>query len=181
MDFRTVTTVVVLLALLLAWYALLEYVERRRRRKAGREWVRYAAPDIHRYWRSNGKPVPRGRPSPAPARQSLLFRGARRRYGFAVTSVLIAYGLVTLGNHLFSFPPLIIFAAAVAAALTLAGLGPGLLALALATLLSDFFFVRPAFVFSLDWQVFRLSLLYLFGALLSAFISRRLSSRSAAS
>jgi ABC-type thiamin/hydroxymethylpyrimidine transport system permease subunit len=42
-------------------------------------------------------------------------------------------------------------------------------------------FVRPRFVFSLDWQVFRLSLSYLLAGLLSAFISKLLSTRAAAS
>lgn len=196
MDLSTVTTVVVLTALLLTWYALLEYVERRRRRKdavpaetpaatggreAGRERGRGAALYVHRYWRSNGKPAPRARPSPTPVGQSLMYRGTPWRYGFAATSVLLAYGLVTLGSLLFAFPPLIFFAAAVAVTVTLAGPAPGLFALILATLLSDFFFIRPTFVFSLDRQVFKLSLLYLFGALLSAFISKRLSSTSAAS
>lgn len=85
-----------------------------------------------------------------------MLQGPRARYGFAVIGVLLAHLLVALGNLLFSFPPLIFFAAAVAVTLTLAGLTPGLCALTLATLLSDFFFVRPAFAFSLDWRVFRL-------------------------
>lgn len=93
--------------------------------------------------------------------------------------MLTAYPFVTLFDVMFSFPPFIFFAAAVAVAFTLAGRGPGLLALLLATTLSDFFFVEPTFVFSMDWQVFRLSLVYLLGGLLSVFISRRLSARRA--
>jgi K+-sensing histidine kinase KdpD len=110
-----------------------------------------------------------------------VFQRPAARYGLAVITVLIAHSLVALGNLLVSSPPLILFAAAVAVTFTLAGRAAGLFALLLATLLSDFFFVRPTFVFSLDRQVFRLSLLYLLGALLSAFISRRLTSTSAAS
>jgi K+-sensing histidine kinase KdpD len=83
---------------------------------------------------------------------------------------------VILGNLLFSFPPLIFFGAAVAFTFTLVGRAPGLFACVLATLLSDFFFVKPTFVFSLDWQVFRLSVFYLVGGLLSVFISKRLTS-----
>ena len=109
-----------------------------------------------------------------------MFRGLAARYGLAIITVLLAHLLVTLGSLLSLFPPLIFFAAAVAATLTLGGRAPGLLALVLATLLSDFFFIKPAFVFSLDWQVLRLSLLYLLGGLLSVFISKRLSSTSAA-
>jgi len=90
--------------------------------------------------------------------------------------VLLAYLFVTLSNLLFSFPPLIFFGAAVAFSFTLAGRAPGFFALVLATLLSDFFFVKPTFVFSLDRQVFKLSVLYLAGGLLCLFISKRLTS-----
>ena len=91
-------------------------------------------------------------------------------------SVLLAYLFVTLGNLLFSLPPLIFFGAAVAFAFTFGGRVSGLFAFVLATLLSDFFFVKPTLVFSLDWQVFRLSVFYLLGGLLSVFISKRLTS-----
>jgi K+-sensing histidine kinase KdpD len=94
---------------------------------------------------------------------------------------LLAGVFVAVGDLLLQFPPLIFFAAAVAVALTLAGAAPGLFALVLATLLSDFFFVRPRFAFSLDWQVFRLSLIYLLAGLLSALISKLLSPRAAVS
>ena len=191
MDFITVTTAVVLLSILLAWYALLEYLERRRRKdveppkplsltgrrgadgERGHEESRLAT---RQFWRSNGKHPPAALSSPAPGSQHLVFQGVVPRYGFALISVLLACVFVTLGNLLFSFPPLIFFAAAVATTLTLGGRTPGLFALVLATLLSDFFFIKPAFVFSLDWQVFRLSLFYLLGGLLSVFISKRLSS-----
>lgn len=66
-------------------------------------------------------------------------------------------------------------------ACTLAGPGPGLFALLPATLLSDFFFVEPTLVLSLDRQVFGLSLVYLPGGLLSLFISRRPSARTSSS
>ena len=176
MDFATVTTAAALLAVLLAWYALLEYEDRRRGKGESRPRrapveggesllrVRRRAGAVPRQnWRSNGHHPP-----------------ARGAYGLAATGVLVAYALVALGDLLFSFPPFIFFAAAVAAALTLWGRGPGLFALLLATLLSDFFFVEPAFVLSLDWQVFRLSLVYLLGGLLSVFISRRLAPRLSA-
>ena len=118
-----------------------------------------------------GRHAPRGQPcfpglSPSTASRS---------------SVLLAGVFVAAGDLLFAFPPLIFFAAAVAFTLTLAGAAPGLFALVMATLLSDFFFIRPRFVFSLDGQVFRLSLIYLSAGLLSALISKLLSSRPAAS
>ena len=134
---------------------------------------------IRQFWRSNGSP-PTRRPSPAPKDRHVVFQGLTARYGFALASVLLAQLLVTLGQLLFSFPPLIFFAAAVAVTPTLAGRASDFLALILAALLSDFFFVQPAFVFSLHWQVSKLSLVYLFGGLLSVFISKRLSSMSAA-
>lgn len=112
-------------------------------------------------------------------RTILLSRGAVLRYSFAVISVTLAYVLVTVGNLLFSFPPLIFFGIAVATTLTFAGRIPGLLGLILATLISDFFFVKPTLVFSLNWHTFRLSLLYLLGGMLSVFISNLLSSRRA--
>jgi len=181
MDFITVTAAVVLFSLLLVWYALLEYLEQRRRKDveppkpfplpggrgaAGERRHEGGRLVTRQFWRSNGRPLPRRRPSPAPRDRHVVFQGLAARYGLAGITVLLAHLLVTLGNLLFSFPPLIFFAAAVAATLTLAGPAPGFFALLLATLLSDFFFVQPTFVFSLDRQVFRLSLFYLFGGLL---------------
>jgi K+-sensing histidine kinase KdpD len=81
--------------------------------------------------------------------------------------VLPAYLFSTLGNLLFTLTPLIFFGAAVAFSFTFGGRTPGLLACVLSTLLSDFFFVKPTFVFSLDWQVFNLSVFYLPSVLIS--------------
>ncbi len=190
MDFITVSTGVVLLAILVAWYALLEYEERRQRgdlerRKhlpefgerqvRGRELRRPAVGDVaEKLWRSNGRRLPTGMSPSTGGGKRLVFQGLIFRYGLAVTSVLLAYLFVTLGNLLFSFPPLIFFGAAVAFTFTFGGRAPGLCAFVLATLLSDFFFIKPTLVFSLDWQVFRLSAFYLLGGLLSVFLSKRL-------
>ena len=132
---------------------------------------------MRRHRGSNGHRPSRPQSVPAHAGRVISYRGS---YGLAVTGVLIAYLIVTLGDLLFSSPPFIFFGAAVALAFTLAGRGPGLFALLVATMLSDFFFVEPAFVFSLDRQVFRLSLVYLLGGLLSVFISHRLAARTSA-
>ena len=187
MDVTSVSVAVVLLLILLAWYALLEYEDRhgeenvrgttrppakglrRARRLSGRE-AGGEAP--RRFGRSNGHRPPRQ--GSAGAGRAFVFRGS---YGLAAAGVLVSFALVALGDYLLSITPFIFLAAAVALAFTLSGRGPGLFALLLATLLSDFFFVEPAFVFSLDWQVFRLSLVYLLGGLLSVIISRRPSSR----
>ncbi|HEY9402082.1 MAG TPA: DUF4118 domain-containing protein [Pyrinomonadaceae bacterium] len=191
MDFVAISTAVVLLAILLAWYALLEYEERRQRKdsarlkrmseKGGRQVSRGrsqdAAGDVaQKSWRSNGRRPPRETLSPTRHARRPTFQGIIPRYGLAVASVLLAYLFVTLGNLLFSFPPLIFFGAAVAFSFTLGGRAPGFFALVLATLLSDFFFVKPTFLFTLDWQVFKLSVFYLVGGLLSVFISKRLTS-----
>lgn len=190
MDFAAISTAAALLAILLAWYALLEYEDRRRREGTGRakrtraEGVRGA--DGGRKRRPAVYGTGRQRPSNGhhpTARQTAGAHAGRRAslrgsYGLAAAGVLIAYPIVTVFDLLFSFPPFILFAAAVAAAFTLAGSGPGVFALLLATVLSDFFFVEPTFAFSLDWQVFRLSLVYLLGGLLSVLISHRLSARA---
>jgi hypothetical protein len=191
MDFVTISTAVVLLAILMAWYALLEYEERRQRKdselpkrlpeRGGRqvsgELRRHAGGDAaQQLSRSRGRRPLTGMSSPAGGDKRLVFQGMIFGYGLAVTSVLLAYLFVTLGNLLLSFPPLIFFGAAVAFTFTFSGRAPGLLAFVLATLLSDFFFVKPRFVFSLDWQVFRLSAFYLLGGLLCVFISKRLTS-----
>ena len=191
MDFVAISTAVVLLAILLAWYALLEYEERRQRKDSGRlkrmseRGVRQgsrrrsqdAGGDVaQKLWLSNGRRPPTGKLSPTRRVRRPGFQGIIPMYGLAVTSVLLAYLFVTLGNLLFSFPPLIFFGAAVVFSFTFGGYGTGLFALVLATLLSDFFFVKPTFVFSLDRQVFRLAVFYLLGGLLSVFISKRLTS-----
>lgn len=111
------------------------------------------------------------------ARTNHSFRGPTQRYAFAAISVLLAYEIATIGNLLFPAPPLIFFGVAVAATFTFAGRAAGVFGLILATLTSDFFFVKPTLVFSLGWQTFGLSLLYLLGGLLSVFISKLLFSR----
>lgn len=70
---------------------------------------------------------------------------------------------MALCNLLFSFPPLIFFGAALAFSFTFGRHAPRFFALILATLLSDFFFVKPTFLCSPDGQVFRLSVFYLAG------------------
>jgi K+-sensing histidine kinase KdpD len=191
MDFIAISTAVVLFTTLLAWYALLEYEERRQRkdsegpkhlpemsvRKANRERSQDQGADMTRQFRrANGSSPPPVMRSPARSGRRLVFQGMMSGYGLAAVSVLLAYLLVTLGKLLFSFPPLVFFGAAVAFTFTFGGRAHGLFALVLATLLSDFFFVKPTFVFSLDWQVFRLSVFYLLAGLLNVFISKRLNS-----
>jgi hypothetical protein len=189
MDLIAISTAGVLLAILTAWYALLEYEERRQRKDversnditetggrttASHERSQDAGVDFTQHFRrSNGSHPPSGMSSAKHDGRRRVFRAITSGYGLAVVSVLLAYLFVTSGNFLFRFPPLIFFGAAVAFTFTFAGRAPGLLAFILSTLLSDFFFVKPTFTFSLDWQVFRLSVFYLLGGLLSVFISKR--------
>lgn len=195
MDFINISIAVVLFAILLAWYALLEYEERRLRkgseppehlpkrsgRKASDERRLGTGGDAaQQLSRSDGRRPLAVTASATGSGKRLVFQGMLHKYGLAVTSVLLAYLLVALGYLLFSFPPLIFFGAAVTFTFTFSGRTPGLFAFVLATLLSDFFFVKPTFIFSLDWQVFRLAVFYLAGALLSVFISNRLTSPSRA-
>ena len=129
MDFITISTAVVLLAILLAWYALLEYEERRQRKDSERpkrlseRGVRQASrgrgQDVggdaaQKLWRSNGRRPLTGMSSFTRNGERLVFQGMLYRNGLAVMSVLLACLFVTLGNLLFSFPPLIFFGAAVA-------------------------------------------------------------------
>lgn len=195
MDFISIAIAAALLVVLLAWSALLGYLERRRRnedgspkplpqsggRTAGRERCDDAGSLVTRqYWRSNGRPHPEASRPGAPSSKNFMARGRATRYGFAFVSVLLAGVFVAAGNSILAFPPLIFFAAAVAVTFTRTGAAPGVFALVLATLLSDFFFVRPRFVFSLDSHVFRLSLVYLLAGLLSILISKLLSARAVA-
>lgn len=72
------------------------------------------------------------------------------RYGVAVASVGLALGLKLLLNPVFmqEAQPFRLFLAAVVVSAWYGGLGPGLLATALAALVSDYFFISPINSFS---------------------------------
>ena len=72
---------------------------------------------------------------------------------------------------LFKFPPLIIFAGAVAICFLVLGVRPGLLALLLSALVSDFFFVEPVLTFTR--HSFVLGVYYLGAAVVSRFFTRK--------
>lgn len=130
-----------------------------------------------RFWRLNGRPSQKEgtlKGNEGRLRDQLNWRG---QCGFAVLNVLLAWAGVLIGNTLFSFPPFLLFAIAVMASARYAGLQSGLVALALATLLSDFFFIHPAYELSMNGAVLRLLLVYFLGGLVSYLAARRLASR----
>jgi K+-sensing histidine kinase KdpD len=96
-----------------------------------------------------------------------------RRYPYltAVLSVAIAISFVFVVRWLFNFPPLILFAGAVAFCFQVLGLRPGLLALLLSALTADFFFVEP--VLTLTHHSLILGAYYLAAAVLCGLLARR--------
>jgi K+-sensing histidine kinase KdpD len=82
---------------------------------------------------------------------------------FAAGSILIGTGCIAAIQSIAGFPPLLLYVASVTAAALRMGLICGLLALLLATLASDFFFVDPILTFSLNERVLFLSLNYIVG------------------
>lgn len=67
----------------------------------------------------------------------------RHPYATVVIVVAIAALSVFVVQWLFKFPPMIIFAGAVAICFPLLGVRPGLLALLLSVLVADLFFIEP--------------------------------------
>ena len=126
-------------------------------------------------WQSNGH-SPRRDPSPTKSRRlTRLRRNPAIRYVSAILIVLFAWAGVLICSALFSTPPFLLFALAIMLTAVLSGFRPGLLALALAILLSDFFFVHPTYELSMNGTVFRISLYYLAGMLLSYYVAKRAS------
>jgi K+-sensing histidine kinase KdpD len=66
-----------------------------------------------------------------------------RRHGIALLSVTAALGLTLLLQHLFPYPFLFLFFAAVMTSAWFGGTAPGLFAVLLSTLAVDYFFVPP--------------------------------------
>ncbi len=75
-------------------------------------------------------------------------------------------------------PPLLLLVGAVALSVSVCGIRAGIVALAPATLLTDFFFVSPTLTFSLDRTVFTLALYYFLGGAASYVVARRAERRS---
>jgi K+-sensing histidine kinase KdpD len=129
------------------------------------------------FWKSNGH-RPGRKPTAAAASTPLRVQQEQKsRYGFAIFSVLMACGCVLVTRSLFSFPLLLFFVLALILTATYSGLRPALLALVLAILLSDFFFVHPAYELSLNGIVFRISLYYSAGVLLGYYLVKRSGAR----
>ena len=113
-----------------------------------------------RFWQKNGWP------KSIPSR----FMGPSRpvRYAAALGVVAGATLLVAFVRAAWGFPPFLLLAGAVCTSAVFVGIGPGIGALILATIASDFFFIEPTFTFSLNRDVWTLSILYGTGRLLAA-------------
>ena len=95
------------------------------------------------------------------------------RYASAIAVVASATLLVALVRAALGYPPFLLLAGAVCIDAVFLGIGPAICALILATVASDFFFIEPTFAFSLNREVWRLSVLYCFGAIVSSWFRRR--------
>jgi len=95
------------------------------------------------------------------------------RYASAIAVVAGATLLVALVRAALGYPPFLLLAGAVCIDAVFLGIGPAICALVLATVASDFFFIEPTFAFSFDREVWTLSILYSFGAIVSRWFSRR--------
>jgi K+-sensing histidine kinase KdpD len=73
---------------------------------------------------------------------------ARHPYATSLLIVLVAGLIVFVIDQLTGFPPLIILGGAPAICFVMLGVRPGLVALLLAALISDFFFVEPVLTFT---------------------------------
>lgn len=118
---------------------------------------------ILRFWQANGPP--------ASVPKRLGESGRHRwlvRYASAVALVVCAIALVALVRACFGFPPFLFLAAAMCIDAVGWGMGPGICALILATIASDFFFIEPTLAFSLNRQVWALSIANGCGAIVTA-------------
>jgi two-component system sensor histidine kinase KdpD len=84
---------------------------------------------------------------------------------------------VALVDFTLSFPPFVLFVAAVGFTWLFAGAGPAVCALVLSTLASDYFFVEPRYELSMNSTVFWLASVYSAGALVSRAVAARVADR----
>lgn len=99
-----------------------------------------------------------------------LPRSSLLRYGAAIVLVGIASALKLLGHRVIGTDaPFVLYLGAITLAAFYGGLGPGLLATVLSALLAAFFFLKPSFSFTLDWEGAVRALLFVAeGCLISA-------------
>ncbi len=95
-------------------------------------------------------------------------RSASVRYSFPVCVVLLTTVACFLSTEVIKFPYLVSFVAAVVVSSFL-GRGPGIVALFLATLLSDFFLIPPIFSLNLDKVTLSVAAVYSLAVLLVLF------------
>lgn len=130
----------------------------------------------HELSHSNG----RRRTQPPPERNSALRHTGRwwRRYLLAVASASTSAGAIAVVDLTLSFPPFVLFVAAVGFTWLFAGSGPAVCALVLSTLASDYFFVEPRYELSLNGTVFWLAAVYSTGAVVSRVVAVRAAGRT---
>lgn len=100
------------------------------------------------------------------------------RYALAFAAVLLTALIVKLLELVIAFPPFLFLAIAVASILCFFGVGAGVFALAVATFVTDFYFVHPYLTLSLNGTVFGLCVNYFVGAVLSYIFLRYMQERS---
>ncbi len=98
-------------------------------------------------------------------------RSGSVRYALPVCAVLVAAVAGFFANNVIKFPCLASFVTAVAVSSFL-GRGPGIVALLLATLLSDFFFIPPILSLSLNHVTWSVAAVYSVSSLLVLFAGR---------
>jgi PAS domain S-box-containing protein len=95
------------------------------------------------------------------------------RYGLAVFCVVAALLVTELLQYFTDGPPWFVFLAAVMISSWVAGLGPGLLAVVLSTLVVDYFFVPPLYILSLKIEYMPQLVVFGLSALLISWLSDR--------
>jgi PAS domain S-box-containing protein len=95
------------------------------------------------------------------------------RYGLAVCCVAASLLVTELLRHFTDGPPWSVFLAAVMISSWVAGLGPGLLAVVLSTLVVDYFFVPPLYILSLKIEYMPHLVVFGLSALLISWLSDR--------
>jgi hypothetical protein len=87
--------------------------------------------------------------------------------------VALAGAGVALGQRLIGAPPFLLFAATAAASAALGGAGPGVVAVLLGGLASDYFFLPPRYVLVLDGRTLWLAGVYALGGFVSHVTAHR--------
>jgi C4-dicarboxylate-specific signal transduction histidine kinase len=94
-----------------------------------------------------------------------------RRYGTALVFVALALGLERLLQHLFPYPFLLLFFAAIIASAWSGGAGPGVFAVVISILAVDYFFIPPLYSFAINAAAATYCAAFFVSALLASWVS----------